>query len=109
MSAVYKDSLIEITDQEIVFHHYYSLFGNDRRVPFSQIEAVQVRQPSLLAGSWRLWGTEDFRTWFPLDKHRPSRDRIFMASLRGKYWRIGFTVEDSQKVTGILRERGLLK
>jgi hypothetical protein len=108
VSTTYKDSLVEITEQEIVFHHYYFLFGNDKHVPLSQIESVQVRPPSFFGGSWRLWGSGDFRTWFPLDSHRPSRDRIFIASLRGRFRRIGFTVEDSQEVTGILRERGLL-
>ena len=108
MSTAYKDSLIEITDQEVVFHRYYFPFGGDKHVPLSQIESIQVRPPSLFNGSWRLWGSGDFRTWFPLDFARPSRDRIFIASLRGSFVRIGFTVEDSQKVASILRERGLL-
>jgi hypothetical protein len=109
MSTIYKDSLIEVTDEEVVFHCYYFPFGGDRRVALSQIESIQARQPSIINGSWRLWGTGDFRTWFPLDGRRPGRDRIFLACLRGSSRRVGFTVEDSQKVTGILRERGLLQ
>jgi hypothetical protein len=62
-----------------------------------------------VGGSWRIWGTGDFQTWFPLDGKRPRRDRIFVASLRDTSQRIGFTVEDSQKVAGILEERGLLR
>jgi hypothetical protein len=109
VTTIYKDSLIEVTDEEIVFHRYYFPLGGDRHVPLSQIESVQVRQPSFLGGSWRLWGTGDFRTWFPQDNKRPSRDRIFVASLRNSYRRIGFTVEDSQMVTTIFKERGLLQ
>ena len=30
MSTAYKDSLIEITDQEVVFHRYYFPFGGDK-------------------------------------------------------------------------------
>ena len=108
MSTAYKDSLIEITDQEVVFHRYYFPFGGDKHVPLSQIESIQVRPPSLFNGSWRLWGSGDLRTYFPQDFARPKRDRIFFAFLRGRWWRIGFTVEHSQTVIDILRERGLL-
>jgi hypothetical protein len=108
MNTIYKDKLIEVTDQEVVFHRYYFPFGGDKHVPLSQIESVQAKQPSFFGGSWRLWGSGDLRTWFPLDGNRSKRDRIFVASLRGSSRRIGFTVEDSQKVTSILRERGLL-
>ena len=108
MGTTYKDSLIEITDQEVVFHCYYFPFGGDKHVPLSQIESVQVREPSVFGGSWRLWGTGDFQTWYPRDMERPKRDRIFVAFLRGRFRRIGFTVEDSQKATEVLKERGLL-
>ena len=108
MSTLYKDGLIEITDQEVVFHRYYFPFGGDKHVPLSQIESVQVRPPSVWGGSWRIWGSGDFRTWFPLDGARPSRDRIFITFLRGRFRRIGFTVEHSEEVAEVLKERGLL-
>ena len=109
MSTTYKDSLIEITDQEIVFHRYYLPFGSAKHVPLSQIESIQVRPPSFLGGSWRLWGAEDWlRTWYPQDFARPKRDRLFLVILRGRFRRIGFTVEDSKKVIEVLEERGLL-
>lgn len=104
---IYKDKLIELSDEEIIFHRYYFPFGGDRRVSWGQIASIQVKEPSLLGGSWRLWGSGDFRTWFPLDFKRPGRDRIFVAILRDSLRRIGFTVEDSQKVIAILKEREL--
>jgi len=109
MEVLYQDSLVEITDEGMVFQRYYFPFGNACRVPWNQIESVQVRQPSVFGGSWRLWGTGDFRTWYPMDSKRPSRDRIFVAQLRGRFRRIGFTVEDSQKVLNLLSERGLVR
>jgi hypothetical protein len=109
MSTIYKDRLIELTDEEIVFHRYYFPFGGDKHISLNLIERIEVREPTLWGGSWRLWGSNDFRTWFPLDNKRPSRDRLFVIFLRDKYWRIGFTVEYSQKVTDILSERGLLQ
>src|SRR5712691_5522554 len=81
MSTLYKDGLIEITDQEVVFHRYYFPFGGDKHVPLNQIESVQVKPPSVSFGSWRIWGGGP-RTWFPLDGARPSRDAIFVAFLR---------------------------
>jgi hypothetical protein len=108
MSTIYRDALIEITDQEIVFRRYYFPFGGDKHVPLSRIEWVEARPPSIYFGSWRIWGGGP-RTWFPLDGARPNRDTIFVASLRGRYCRIGFTVEDSKKVIEVLNERGLLQ
>ena len=107
MSTLYRDSLIEISDQEIVFRRYYFPFGGDKRVPLNQIESLQALKPSICFGSWRIWGGGP-RTWFPLDGARPSRDTIFVANVRGALVRIGFTVEDSQKVKSILRELQLI-
>jgi hypothetical protein len=108
MKTLYQDSLIAITDDEIVFYHYYFPFGGNKQVPFSQIESVEARPPSIAFGSWRIWGGGP-RTWFPFDGARPKRDTIFVAFLRGRFGRIGFTVEDSQPVKSILKERGLLR
>lgn len=109
MSIIYKDSLIEITGQEIVFYNYYYPSCRAKRVLLNDIDWVNIKQPSFWGGSWRLWGTGDLRTWFPKDYKRPKRDRIFIAFLRNKCRRIGFTVEDSEKVIGILKIRGLLR
>ena len=107
MNALYKDKLVELTDQAVTFHRYYFPFG-DRRVTFDKIQSVEV-QPAATGDSWRLWGTSDFQTWFPLDTKRPKRDRIFIASLRGTSRRIGFTVENSGKVEDLFKERGLIQ
>lgn len=108
MNMPYKDNLIEITDQEIVFHRYYFPFGMAKRVPSKQIAGVEVRRPSIRNGSWRIWGSGDVVTWFPLDSGRPKRDAIFVASLHGTSIRIGFTAEDSKAVVGVLGDMGLL-
>ena len=107
MNILYSDSLIEITDHEVVFRRYYFPFGGDRHVPLSQIESIQIRPPSVSFGSWRIWGGGP-RTWFPLDWARPSRDAIFVASIHGGFVRVGFTVERSKEAAEVLRQRGLL-
>jgi hypothetical protein len=108
MNTIYSDGLIEITDQYVVFRRYYLPFGGDKYVPLSQIEMVQTRPPSIWFGSWRIWGGSPW-TWFPLDGARPNRDTIFVAFLRSQFIRIGFTVENSKKVTEILKKLGLMR
>jgi hypothetical protein len=107
MATIYKDSLVEITDTGLTLHHYYFPFG-DRNVAFDELEEIEVFAPSIWRGRWRIWGSGDLRTWFPLDWKRPSRDRIFIAHLRGKTRRIGFTVENSAQVEKLLTAKRLL-
>ncbi|HYW04405.1 MAG TPA: hypothetical protein VFA86_10740 [Gammaproteobacteria bacterium] len=108
MTTLYSDRLIEITDEEIVFRGYYLPVAGSRFVPLDRIGSVRVLRPSLFRGSWRIWGSGDFRTWFTWDPGRPGRERIFVASVRGGYWKIGFTVEDSARATEVLLELGVL-
>ena len=104
MNAIYQDGLVRITGDEIIFHRYYFPFATDKHLPWDQIENVRTRP----GGSWRLWGTGDFRTWFPQDNGRPGRDLTFIINLRNSIRRIGFTVENSRQVSEILKQRGLL-
>ncbi len=103
----YQDKLVELTDAEIRFHHYYFPWG-DQSVLLKQIESIEVTPATIMRGRWRIWGTGDFRTWFPLDIKRPARERIFVARLRDSSRRIGFTVEDAAKVEAVLKDLGLL-
>jgi hypothetical protein len=106
---LYADGLVRIDCDSITFRGYSVPFCRSRRVPFAEIARITVGAPGLATGKWRLWGSSDLRTWFPLDWHRPSRDAIFLLELRGSARRIGFTVEDSARVAAVLRERGLLR
>jgi hypothetical protein len=109
MNNIYQDALVEINEREIIFHRYYFPTGSDKRVPLSDIESVEVRQPSTFGGSYRIWGSGDLRTWYPLDRQRPKRDRIFRANLRSQKVRIGFTVERSEEVINVLKQLNLLR
>lgn len=97
---LYTDGLIELTDDSILFRNYYYPFGS-RRVTLSEVDTVRVKKPTISTGKYRYYGTGDFRTWFPPDS-RSSRDKIFIMTLKNKWWRIGFTVEDSQSVVKTL-------
>ena len=102
---IYSDKLVEITKESILFRNYYFPFGS-RRVAFSEVESIAAKEPT--HEKWRIHGTLDFRTWFPRDWRRPSRDRIYILSFHNKRRRIGFTVEDSHTVTNLLIDKGLL-
>ena len=64
MNTIYQDKLIEITDQEVVFHRYYFPFGGDKHVSLSHIESIQVRQPSFFGGVGGYGGLATFGLGF---------------------------------------------
>ena len=105
--VIYADGLVEITGDSITFRNY-SLLLKPRTVLFANIDHIDVKKARMGTGKYRIWGSGDFRTWFPLDPTRPSRDRIFHLSLKAFGMNIGFTVENPREVTGILRKMGMI-
>jgi hypothetical protein len=106
--TIYRDSLVAITGDSILFKRY-NIFERDRLVLFSDIEKIIVKDSSALNGKFRFHGTGDFHTWFPKDFQRYKRDKIFFAFIRNKWWRIGFTVENSAAVIKIFKEKRLIR
>ncbi|MDW5562025.1 MAG: hypothetical protein SA339_02275 [Methanomassiliicoccus sp.] len=103
--VLYSDSLVRLSDRGISF----LTSSPSRTVPYSEIEGIASLEPTLRNGKWRIWGTGNLSTWFVWDGRRPSRDRIFVATLRGEGTKLGFTVEDSFRVESILRGKGLIR
>jgi hypothetical protein len=107
-SLIYADRLIHMSDDNITFLRYYFPFLAGKQVAYASIDHIDVEQPTLTNGKWRIWGSGNLSTWYPLDTGRPSRDRIFIATLNNQRTRIGFTVEDSAKVIRVLRGKGII-
>jgi len=105
--VLYTDGLVRITGDSITFLNY-SLFRRSRTIVFADVDRIDVKKPGIGTGKYRIWGSGDLRTWFPLDMKRSSRDRIFHLRLNGRGMHVGFTVENSGEVTGILRKKGLI-
>lgn len=105
----YTDQLISITDKDIFFYNYYFPSGKKKQVRIADIECITVLEPTLKNGKWRIHGTGNFKVWFPKDKHRPRRDRIFIASLKNQWVNIGFTVENGDTVERIFRSMDLIR
>ncbi len=106
---IYNDHLICITEDEIIFKHYYFPSGRRKTVQWADIEWIAVKKATIRNGKWRIHGTGNFKTWYPRDLKRPKRDRIFFAKLKGRWIDIGFTVEDADRVERIFRERKLVR
>lgn len=100
--VVYLDRLVRLTTTDIRFSWYYFPFGS-KTVALSEIEWID-QVPS---GCWRIWGSGDFRTWFPCDWSRPSRLRIYVLHRRAKFVRIGFTVERDEEFELSLQRQGI--
>jgi hypothetical protein len=106
MNAVvrYEDKLVRIDGDILLLKNCYFPFGS-RRLGLSEIEKIVVKKPTLWNGKYRIYGSSNLRTWFPPDWLRPSRGKIYEIILRGRWHRIGFTVEDEETVERILREK----
>ena len=108
-SPLYADKLVRITETDIVFFNYYFLTGREKIVKIEDLESIAVQKPTIRNGKWRIHGTGNFKIWFPRDRRRPTRDRIFFAVLKHQWVNIGFTVEDGDAVQRILSAANLIK
>ncbi len=93
--VLYADRLVEVDEQGMRLKNYYFPFGS-KYIRFDQVKSWSQQPATLLNGKWRIWGSGDLRTWFPLDWQRPQRDTIFFLTLTTQNNRIGFTVEHTE-------------
>ena len=103
--VLYEDKLVTVFNDSIVLKHYAFFWFGTRQIRFADIRAICVELPTLRTGKWRIQGTGDLNTWYPLDWNRPSRDRIFLITLNSGSMRVGFTVERSTEVIAILQKQ----
>ena len=101
---LYKDILVEISDDSITLKNYYFPFIS-KKVLFKDIENIEVREPTLFNGKWRIWGSGNFSYWFPIDFSRPLRKEIFFIKYKTQRIKSGFTVVNPEKVEKILKEK----
>lgn len=99
---LYTDALVEITLDSLIIKDCY-FPGISKQIPLVDILCIQVLEPSIWNGSWRIWGTGLLvNVWFAMDWKRPWRDDIFIVNLRDSWFRIGFTAESSAEVIRLL-------
>lgn len=102
---LYSDKLVVIKETGILLRNFYFPTFSDKNIMFSEIEKIEIVKPTLISGKFRYWGTGDFLHWFPLDIKRNKRDAIFILYRKSKGMNIGFTVENSDEVIEIFKQK----
>lgn len=105
MTVLYSDCTVECDDEAITIRNYY-FPGVSKRIPYSRIREVTSRSMSLWSGRLRLWGTGDFRHWYPLDTTRAAKHTAIIID-KGDAIRAVVTPDDSAAVLRILRDKML--
>lgn len=108
MPILYADTLVNLTDDELVVKHYYYPRGTDKHIPLSMIHTLVEYPPLFRYGKWRLWGTGSFHIWFARDWERPQRTAIYQLILKYQRVKVGFTVEDAPRFSACMEAKGLL-
>jgi hypothetical protein len=93
----------------MIFKQYYFPTMREKIVRLVDIENISVQPLTIGNGKLRLHGTGNIKTWYPKDNSRPGRDKVFFATLKNQWINIGFTVENSNRVEKILKDKKLLK
>ena len=100
---LYRDKLVSVDDQTIRIKRYYFPLGLSKSVRLTDIQNIRVLPVNLTTGAARIWGSGDFRTWFPLDWNRFNREKIFIMTLRSGRCRVGFTVTKAREFMETMR------
>jgi hypothetical protein len=103
-SMNYSDNLIAIDNEGITLKVYYFPFCRSKRIKFSDIQKITA----IKGGCFRLWGSDDFQTWFGNDWSRMERKMRFVIEIKNSWFRSGFTCKDSDTVYKILSAKNLL-
>ncbi|MBL8632092.1 MAG: hypothetical protein JNM40_02630 [Myxococcales bacterium] len=103
MTVLYSDSTVECDDDAITIRNYY-FPGVSKRIPYSRIREATSRSMDMWTGRLRLWGTGDFRHWYPLDTARVNKSTAIIID-KGDAIRAVVTPDDSAAVLRILRDK----
>ncbi len=101
MGTLYDDKYVKITDEAVEIKEY-TFMKKSRIVPFDEIGKIVVKRATAWNGRYRTLGTGEFFIWFAYDDRRFEKDCLFFMTVKGKYWRIGFSVEDPEVFTRIM-------
>lgn len=106
MARLYEDSGLICDEDGITIRTYYFPFG-DKRIHWDEVKSIEefpMRGP--FGGRWRIWGSGDFRHWFPLDTNRPSKSVGFVID-KGTFSRAVVTPDDPNGFRAALEGRGM--
>lgn len=105
---VYNDRYLEIYPEHMILNGFFLGPIGRKKISFNSIDAIKEVRLNVWKGSYRIQGTGDFKTWFTHDINRSSKEKVFILHRDHKWWRVGFSVEDFDKVAAIFESKGLL-
>ena len=73
IETLYEDKLVEIRDDSLTLKNYYFPSMSPKRIPFDEIERIEIKQASFLTGKWRIHGTGDFQDMVPVRFFAPQK------------------------------------
>jgi hypothetical protein len=106
-NVLYNDRHLEIYPDYLIINGFYIGPIGRMRIDYDSIKTIKTVLLGTFKGRFRIQGTGDFKTWFAHDINRPSKKESFIIFRKNKWWRIGFSVEDYDKVLKTFNEIGL--
>jgi hypothetical protein len=103
-NVLYDDGLVTLDNDTITLHRYYFPLGAAKRIRYTQVRRVEVRDMSWWTGKGRLWGSSDALHFMPLDLRRWRKDRMVILDI-GAAVRPAFTPDRPDAVAALITER----
>lgn len=98
----YGDHTVTIDGDGITIRAYTFPLARPKRLAFSDIESVAIK-PTTGWSRWRLWGSSNFRDWFPLDRSRTKAEHFVEFDVGGRV-RPSITPREPETVAEIVRD-----
>ena len=102
--ALYEDASVRLDEDGITIRRYYFPLAGSKRIAYGDIRGIKPEQMTFASGGGRIWGATDPRYWFPLDIHRPRKQRLLILDV-GARVRPCITPDDPDRVIELLRDR----
>jgi hypothetical protein len=101
---LYDDRLVQLNSDGLTIRRYYFPLGTSKHIPYAHIKGVQQWHMGPWTGKGRLWGSGDLRHWFPLDLHRPWKEKALILDL-GTWVQPVITPDDPNRFLTLLQEQ----
>jgi hypothetical protein len=103
--ALYADPMVEIFEDTLILKRYYLLWLGRKVVPFAEIASAAATELKPFNGRFRFQGSDNLKTWWPLDWARPNRRWAFIIRRKNRRSEIGLTVENYDTVLGLFHQK----
>lgn len=99
--TAYEDHTVRVDESGVTIAKYTFPLARPKHVAHDDIVTVSVL-PTTRWSRWRLWGSSNFRNWFPLDNSRTKASHLVELDVGGRI-RPSFTPRDPEAVAELIR------